>query len=186
MVISTKKTDPDVNQHGRKLLEICRSNKLIPLNMLIYNSCNYDGGFTFKRGILKSQNDWFLCSKNFIHNVKQFRLIATLSNITDHVPIQVKIHLKTPNTLDHINQKIDEIVDPKNNHSRVRKIKSQNTNLNVFTNMMETQIERIKISSNQLDAMTLCSDIEISIQKTAKFAMTKKGRNSSKSYQQHN
>ena len=43
-------SDINVNQHGRRLLEICESNQLIPLNNLMKDSIEFPGGFTFQRG----------------------------------------------------------------------------------------------------------------------------------------
>ena len=84
--------DSEVNQHGRRLLDICKSNNLLPLNMLIINDSNkFPGGFTFNRGNLKSQNDWIIISKNFLEHVTDFKLISSLSNISDHIPIQTKV-----------------------------------------------------------------------------------------------
>ena len=46
------------------LLEICKANRLLPLNMLKKDtSTEFPGDFTYRRGNLKSQNDWVLISR---------------------------------------------------------------------------------------------------------------------------
>ena len=164
--------DTEVNQHGKKLLKICKSNHLLPINMLEIKS--FPGDFTFKRGNLKSQNDWFITSKNIIENVTDFNYITNLSNISDHIPIQIQINLKTQETLDQIDKSMDSILDPKNNHSRVKKIRIENININVFKNIMNTHIDRINSNLNRFDTETLCSDIENSIHNAAKTSTRKR------------
>ena len=158
-------TDTEVNQHGRRLLQICKSNKLIPLNMLEKDERNFRGGFTFCRGNLKSQNDWMIVSKDFVQHVTNFNFIDSLSNVSDHLPIKGEFHLDVSVTLDQIDESIKHLCE-QNNHSKFRKFKMENINPSIFSNTLNTYIAKIK--ENQYEnADMLARDIDISLRKSA-------------------
>ena len=102
-----------------------------------------------------------------------FNLITSLSNISDHVPVQLQIRLKTHETLDQVNQSISDILDQRNNHSRVEKIIIENVNIDIFINVMNIDIDKMKNNADLCDVKTLCSEIETSMQKSAKIATNK-------------
>ena len=84
--------DVNINQNGRRLLELCKSNEMVQLNMLKYEkNKSFSGGFTFQKGDRMSQNDWILASKSIVGNVKEFCLVDSLSDISDHTPVQTTI-----------------------------------------------------------------------------------------------
>ena len=107
--------DATLNQHGRRLLTICESNNLVPLNMLIKNQTRFRSGFTFHRGNLKSQNDWIICSKNLVDCVSEFDFIDDMFNLSDHIPIFSTVKLKVDLDLDLVYDNIQYMLDEKNN-----------------------------------------------------------------------
>ena len=50
--------DTIINSHGRQMQNIVKAGGVIP-----HNGIQFKGGFTFRRGELKSQNDWILCNE---------------------------------------------------------------------------------------------------------------------------
>ena len=80
-----------------------------PLNVLIKNSTKFPGGFTYKRENLNSQNDRIIVSKSFIDHVTDCKLLDSLSNLPDHIPIQAKIEFKAGEILDQVSKSIDDI-----------------------------------------------------------------------------
>ena len=100
--------------------------------MLINGTTKFHDSFTFKRGNLKSQNDWIIVSKNVLQNTTDFNLVSDLSDISDQLPLQSKFKLKACETLDQVNQSIDDILDKKYNHIGVKKLKPENINMDVF------------------------------------------------------
>ena len=164
----TYQTNPDkeTNQHGRKLLEICRSNKLVPLNMLIKNKTKFRTGFTFNKGTCKSQNDWIIVSKNFVQQIEEFDFLDQLHKISDHIPIIAKLHVDISASLDQIDESITDILCEPNNHSKFKKFKIENIDLNIFSNTLKTYVERIE-NTQYTDSDALAIDIDNSLRKSA-------------------
>ena len=172
--------DVTINQNGRRLLGICQSNNVVPLNMLKYDkNKSFPGGFTFHKGDRKSQNDWILTSKSLIENVNEFSLVHSLSDISDHTPVQAEIKLNTKISLDELNTSITDVINEHNNHSHYKKLNTNNINLEVFKNVMDTHIENISLEydgivETDVDACVLANKIESSIRKSSNVATTKK------------
>lgn len=170
--------DAGENQNGRKLLELCRFNNIIPLNMLKYEKDKtFFGGFTYKKGDRKSQNDWILVSKCVVENVKEFSLVETLSNISDHTPVQTIIKLNTEISLDELNTSIIDVISEHNNHSHYKKLRTDNINLELFSNIMNTHINSISQKYDgiaDIDTCSLANDIEESIRKSSNAAKLKR------------
>ena len=167
--------DTEINQHGKALLDVCKSNLMTPINMLEYDKKSFEGGFTFNRGNQRSQNDWILSSQNCIQHVIDFRIIDELSGISDHKPISVKLEFPSEQTLEQANKSIDNILDVRNNHSRIKKRKKENIDMLVFKNIMTNNINNLenKYESIQVDAESLANDIENAMQTAAKSAARK-------------
>ena len=138
--------------------------------MLINGTTTFPGSFTLKRGNLKSQNDWIIVSKVFLQNTTDLNLVSDLSDISDQLPLQSKFKLKACETLEQVNQSIDDILDEKNNHIRVKKLKPENINMDIFYNIMSTYINKMKNNVDVADVTTLYSEIEISIKTSVKDA----------------
>ncbi len=167
--------NPDVamNQHGRRLLNICESNNLVPLNMLIKNQKKFRGGFTFHRGNLKSQNDWIICSKNIINCASEFDFIDNMFDLSDHIPIFATMKLEVDTELDFLCDNIQCMLDEKNNHSRYKKFRMENIDENVFINTMKAYICDIE-KIDYKDGNTLATDIDQSLRKAASIASKKR------------
>ena len=131
--------------------------------MLINCTIKFPNSFTFKRVNLKSQNDWIIVSKNLLQNTTDFNLVSDLSDISDHLPLQSKFKLRACETLDQVNQSIDDILDEKNNHSHVKKLKPENINMDIFSNIMNTYINKLKNNVDVIIVTTLYFEIDISI-----------------------
>ena len=169
----TSNPDTEVNQHGRKMLDICKCNKLVPLNMLIKDTVNFDGDFTFTRSNLKSQNDWIMVSKDMTQSIETFNLLNDLSGISDHIPIAAKVNLTVSGTLQEVCDSLNEILSEQNNHSRYKKIKTESINMSTFQNVMNTYVNDIKNICNETDTVypdMLAGKIEDSLRKAAKVS----------------
>ena len=167
--------DPETNQHGKALLDLCKSNDIAPLNMLTNNGASFEGGFTFQRHNQKSQNDWILSSRNCLKHVVNFQIIDDLSGISDHTPLSATLEFSSSPTLEQANRSIDDILDVRNNHSRVKKMKKENIDMNVFKNIMTVSIGDLenKYKAVDVDAESLAGDIENALQKAARSASKK-------------
>ena len=172
----TDNIDTEINQHGRQLLNICRENRLVPLNMLKHGRTQFPSDFTFKKGNVKSQNDWILVSKNTIKNVSNFCLVGELADISDHTPVAAELSFDSSGSWSQLNDSIDAMVNERNNHSRVKKFKMENLDLRVFTNVMDTYINELTdtfIGKDDINGEELAGVLEESLQKSAKIATTK-------------
>ncbi len=160
------------------MLELCRSNNVVPLNMLIYDKGkSFPGGYTFHKGGRMSQNDWIMVSKCLVEKVKKFSLVDSLAGISDHTPIQTSIKMDTTVSLDDLNNSITQIISEPNNHSHYKKLKTSNINLEVYANIMNAYIHDINQKYDgavDVDALTLANDIETSIRKSSNAAKLRK------------
>ena len=161
-------TNPDTisNQHGRTLIDICQSNQLVPLNMLIHGETHFRTGFTYHKGNSKSQNDWIIVSKNVVQHVKEFDFLDLLDSISDHVPITVRIMIEMKVTLNQLDESISNVLYEPNNHSIYKKFKSNNIDLNAFSNTLSSYI--LKIENTHYDNPDdQAADIDLALRKSA-------------------
>ena len=163
--------DNEINQHGKALVDMCESNDMIPLNMLTNRSVSFEGGFTFRRGNQKSQNDWIISSRSCLKFVTDFQIVSNLSGISDHTPIVATLNIPSGPTIEQANRSIDNILDERNNHSRIKKLKKENIDLNIFKNIMTINItdlqNKYNTNDNNIDAESLAKEIETTFQKAA-------------------
>ena len=168
--------DTEINEHGKSLVDLCKSNNMIPLNMLKVGNKAFVGGYTFSRGNHKSQLDWIITSKNCLENVVNFEIVQYLSGISDHAPVCTKLVFTSSDSIEQVNASIDSILDVRNNHSLVKKYKMNDLDIEVFKNVMTTYIgdlENKYESSNTINADTMATDIELSLQKSMNAASQK-------------
>ena len=83
--------DKTINSNGRKMLSICADNDLVLVNGLTYDGTSYDSEFTYFRGQLRSQNDWFIT--NAIGTVASFTILPKMV-VSDHSPCGIVIRYK--------------------------------------------------------------------------------------------
>ena len=173
--------DVNINQNGRRLLELCNSNDVVPLNMLRYNeNKSFPGGYTFHKGERMSQNDWMLVSKSIAGNVEEFGLMNSLSGISDHTPLQTTIKVDTMISLDDLNTSITQINNEPNNHSHYKRLKTNSINWDLYANIMNPYIQNIEQNYDgvaDIDPCSLANDIESSIRKSANLAKIGKTKN---------
>ena len=63
----TENPDTHVNANGRELFNLCRSCRLVPINHLVCDNVECEGGLTFRRGgSWVSQLDWALISQTSV------------------------------------------------------------------------------------------------------------------------
>ena len=167
-------SNPDeyVNSHGHKLLEICKTNNLVPLNMLIKDKQKFDTGFTYSKGSCKSQNDWIMVSENYMQNIQRFNIVSELSKISDHIPIMMKAHLKVNVSLDQVLENITDITSETNNHSKFKKFKKDDIDHDVFSNILKIYIAEIE-SKQLMDNNELANEIDSAMRKAASLASKK-------------
>ena len=88
LVFNRTTKDTLSNPNGKKLMEICHSLNLTPLNGLVDQ--NFDDKFTFisKRG--SSVIDYFLCTPDFLSKVTNFKVIDRVES--QHLPITTTLN----------------------------------------------------------------------------------------------
>ena len=80
------------NSHGRTMMkDICRRNKMYPINHLIYRKKVFAGDFTFIRDNNKSQIDFVITSSHGRNEVISFEVLKTNWHMSDHRPITIQI-----------------------------------------------------------------------------------------------
>ena len=60
----SRNPDSVINANGRKLLSLCSDCNLTLVNGLEYHERRLDTNFTYHRGNLKSQNDWYVMGRS--------------------------------------------------------------------------------------------------------------------------
>ena len=85
--------DSQYNPNGKKLIEICNTLNLTPINGLTEK--NFDNNFTFisKRG--NSTIDHYLCSPDLLPSISKYRIINRLES--QHLPITLNVQANTEN-----------------------------------------------------------------------------------------
>ena len=91
----TVNPDKGVNSYGKKMIEMCNSLNMIPVNGFIRGDCSFDSDYTFFRGKTKSQNDW--CVTNSVQNITKFKILPRIV-VSDHAPLSLGIKLPAPCT----------------------------------------------------------------------------------------
>ena len=111
--------------------------------------------------------------------VADFQIVHELSVISNHTPINTKLEFPSNPTLDQANRSIDNILDIRNNHSRIKKVRKENIDMNLFKNVMEISIKDLenKYGSIQIDGESLANDIEASMQKATRSASKRPSNN---------
>ena len=165
------KSNPDkvINKHGQRLLEICKDHNLLLLNHLQTKSNSFPGDFTFHRNNLKSQNDWFIVSKNFLDNVISFSLKREYNTISDHIPIAAEFILNNNITINQLLKSINDISTESNNHSQVKSINMKNIEKDSFKNVIASYINEIHDIHKVISIDNLISNIDNAFHKAAKM-----------------
>ena len=158
--------DTETNQHGRTLTEICRSNNLVPLNMLKRDGIDFRAGFTYYKGNCRSQNDWIIVSKNVVNQVREFDFLDNLHGISDHIPLVASINVDINVSMHQLEESMSNILHEPNNHSKYRKFKLNNINLNAFSNTLASYISKIENTSYD-DPDKQAIDIDLALRKSA-------------------
>ena len=84
--------DTRSNSHGRTLMtDICKRNKMYPVNHLKHKGIVFDGGFTYIKNDKKSQIDYVITNRQGRGNIVSFHIIKTNWHISDHRPIALEI-----------------------------------------------------------------------------------------------
>ena len=158
--------DTETNQHGRTLIDICQSNQLVPLNMLIHGENNFRTGFTYHKANCRSQNDWIIVSKNVVQQVKEFDFLDTLDSISDHIPITARILVEIELTLHQLDESISDVLYEPNNHSIYKKFKSNNIDIDAFSNTLSSYISKIE-NTHYDNPDDQAVDIDLALRKSA-------------------
>lgn len=162
--------DQDKNTNGKFILEnIVEAFNAIPINLLKYKNKQFGGGYTFHRGYQRSQNDWCIGNKFVLPLIYNFEINKTFpSSISDHYPLKTSILLDNELSIDHCYKSIREINIPRNNHSQIRQINPENTNMRIFNNLFQCYLNEIDTNTNSNEE--LINKIERAIFKAAKCA----------------
>ena len=78
------------------------------INGLFYNGKAFDTDFTFYRGRIKSQNDWFV--SNSLNTIDKFSILPKMS-MSDHTPCSIKIKCHSEITLQFLNDNAECLFD---------------------------------------------------------------------------
>ena len=85
--------DLTTNSHGRTMMkDICRRNKMYPINHLKYRRKVFNGDFTFIRDGNKSQIDFVITSSLGRNELVSFEVLKTNWHMSDHRPVTVQIN----------------------------------------------------------------------------------------------
>ena len=84
--------------------------------------------------------------------------------------------LKSRETLTIVNSSIDNILNERNNHSHIKRIKTENIDFNIFKNVMNLYVTNLRNTHepNNINVEKLVNDIETSFHKSAKIATKKR------------
>ena len=86
--------DTTTNKHGRiYFTDLCRRNKVYPLNHLISSDKIYHGDFTYLKANKKSQIDFIITNSTGRHVVNSFEIANDNWHISDHRPVSATIKM---------------------------------------------------------------------------------------------
>ena len=164
-----KNPDKTVNANGQKLLSIIREKNFVILNHLQDCGNNFNGDYTFSRGDVKSQIDWILINKSNLHIISDFNVIQRYPEISDHKPVSCKLNLNVSIPLETTIEILNDVLYKPNNHSKVRKVKADAIDKDVFKNLA---VEYINNSSSD-ERNPNIEDIEDAMKRAAQLARIK-------------
>ena len=81
--------DVTTNDHGKEIMNICRSFSCFPVNNLDMGQKHFDGDFTFRKGDRKSQNDIVLANQPALSVIRSFTIHKEGWNPSDHAPVSI-------------------------------------------------------------------------------------------------
>ena len=136
--------------------------------MLLHGETHFRTGFTYHKGNSKSQNDWIIVSENVLQHVKEFDFLDVLDSISDHVPLAVRIQVEIKITLSQLDKSISEIIYEPNNHSIFKKFKSNNIDIDAFSNTLSSYISKIE-SKHYENPDDQAVDIDLALHKSAEI-----------------
>ena len=88
--------DLKMNSHGRTMMkDICRRNKVYPINHLKYKGEIFHGDFTYIKDRNKSQIDFVITSSQGRNDLVSFEVVETNWHMSDHRPITLRINIDT-------------------------------------------------------------------------------------------
>ena len=82
--------DVVVNDHGKEIINICKTFSCHVINNLDIPGKVFDGDFTFKKGPRKSQNDTILANRSAISALNKFTIHKIGWNPSDHAPVSIQ------------------------------------------------------------------------------------------------
>ena len=103
---------------------------------------HYDGDFTFYRNDKKSAIDWCFGNRHSISSINGFKIVRDSPKISDHIPIVVEIEVSGEKSLDALINAAKELNEQLLNHTKIPKISSENTNLDLLDNLLKIDIDR--------------------------------------------
>ena len=85
--------DDTLNDHGKEIVNICKSFDCYVVNNLNYGNKIFDGNFTFQKGNRKAQNDILLANRAALSSIKNFIVHREGWNPSDHFPISAECRM---------------------------------------------------------------------------------------------
>ena len=134
--------DTKTNENGRHLREVLfATSSATPVNHLINDQQKFDGGFIFHRNDKKSQIDWCFSNKHGLSYIKSFNLVRDCPNISDHKPIVVDLEISGEKSISHLVKASQELNTLHQNHSKIPRINTENTNLECVQHLLHHAVE---------------------------------------------
>jgi hypothetical protein len=88
--------DSTCNNNGRKVINLCQSLNLLPVNHAQIGNKSMDGNYTFKRqNTWISQLDWALVSRNIMKDIVCFRVLDNTLLKSDHAALAMWLERST-------------------------------------------------------------------------------------------
>ena len=165
--------DKTLNQNGRRLLEFITEHTMMPLNDLNTEEHRYEGNFTFHRGEVQSQIDWFLVDESSLNLVIYFNIMNMFENISDHLPVSACINVDLGKPIETILASITDLSTRRNNHSKTKRINPDEIDENEYVRTATCLINNSPNYWNSNGRKTI-DEIEYIIVNAAKCSSVKK------------
>ena len=172
----TDNPDRTLNLNGKDITSICKTNNLLPVNHLMTESTQCDGGLTYrKKDRWISQVDWAFCSRATTNRIGTFTLLQDIHMPTDHAALILKVEV-TRNTAKNIFASSKElginVCEKPSSKSTKHPITTNQISNEVFVNNLPS-IDNMwnMIDTDQLDIV--CDCLSDTIYESAKKSKTR-------------
>ena len=151
-----------VNDHGKEIINICKTFSCHVINNLNFPGKVFDGDFTFKKGPRMSQNDTIVANKSAMSAISKFTIQKIGWNPSDHAPVSVQCRMEfTKESIglgaskDLLTERVDDFM------ARPRKINRRHVDWENYKTFVENDLDTLGNIVENLSNHTSIDNLDI-------------------------